>query len=175
MTMILSPAGGVIAQGVDVASGVLGVISAVGQDTFDHWEWSVSPAPPDGLVVEASGATLTAGWRSPPLGLFPLETIDYIIAGTDTQQASATRWQDVPHGVEVVRFMPSSQNARVYTINVTAHGTIMPAAGPDPAAPAPVPEPVTASGRFQIVVEHEYTANRDILKERINASRNAQG
>lgn len=170
MRMTLSPAGGTLTSGFDKDGPVMGTITAGGYHEFTGWDWSLSPDPAGRITVSESGASLKAGWAAPLLGLFPLEEIAYIIPGTLASQATARRWGDVPAGVDVVRFRPHPGGVRRYTLSVTAHGTIMPAASSDPLAPAPEPEPASVSGSFVIEIAHHYDANRDALKERINAS-----
>ncbi|RFA31334.1 hypothetical protein CAI21_01520 [Alkalilimnicola ehrlichii] len=160
MTMELEPANGaILIREFDLESGVVEAIKAKGWDIWTGWEWSSSPALPSSVEVTASPGFLFVGWPDIVPDLFPILAIRYL---DGTTPITVNRWEDVPLGAEVVKFEADPTNKRKYTLSVTATGIRNTPNGP---------QPVSASGEYEIEILQQYNANRDLLKERIDASR----
>ncbi|UTW01231.1 hypothetical protein KDW99_08930 [Marinomonas rhizomae] len=127
-----------------------------GTDFVVSCSYSISPAYPldvFNITASATGVQITA----PSLaGFFPIEFVHYL---QDGESVFAKFWHEVPMGVEIVEFRPSTLRTFTYTLTVTA---------------------TTSSGavystQLAMTVQHDWTPGKLKLLEYVDAFRRANG
>ncbi|MCS4503894.1 hypothetical protein NYO91_07360 [Arhodomonas aquaeolei] len=109
---------------------------------------------PEQTVMDIAGSAdaLTVSADS-LVGLFPIESIEYLLGG---ELGEVDDWGDLPaEAEEVIAFKPSTDTEYTFTLDVTAH----------------LEDGTTESASYELVVQQDWTAGRDRLKAEVDARR----
>ena len=125
------------------------------------WSWSLSLPRTEGTNISfsASGNSLTVSYFD-NIGLFQLQTIDYLTDGTKSSLTSVTSWDDVNNESDIIKMLSSDKTTMNVDLSVTATGT-----SSDPETGATSESSV--SGNYVITIYTDYSINRDILLSRL--------
>ena len=125
------------------------------------WSWSLSPSRTEdtNISVTSSEAGLTVSYFD-NIGLFQLETIDYLTDRTKSSLTSVSSWEDLNNESDIIKMISSSQTTINIDLSVTATGT-----STDPETGASSES--TVSGNYTVTVYTDYSINRDILLNRL--------
>lgn len=118
---------------------------------------SLSPAPQVAVLditADAGGVSVAADNLA---GLFGIEFIDYLRNGGI---ARITRWDDLPASAEeIIEFRPSRLRSRTYQLLIAAE----------------LSDGSEELASYTIIIDQNWTAGRDRLKEEMNARSNQTG
>lgn len=126
-------------------------------DSVTGYSYSISPAYPQDILTITTSSEEGVRITAPSLaGFFPIEFVHYL---HDGESVFADFWHDVPLGVEIVEFRPSTLRTFTYSLTVTA---------------------TTSSGAvysttLDMTVEHDWTPGKLKLLEYVDAIRRANG
>lgn len=135
-----------IVQETDPATGLPAPIAVTGY----HGE--ISPAQP--LLTVTPGASALTVSAATLAGLFPFESLEYLRGG---QLEQVGTWEELPADAEdLVAYRPSRATERAYTLTATAT----------------LADGSEESTAYALVIQQDWSAGRDRLKEEVDARRN---
>ena len=125
------------------------------------WNWSLSPSRTEDkdISIISSGNILTVSYFD-NIGLFQLETIDYLTNGSKSSLTSVRSWDDVNNESDIIKMLSSDKTTINIDLSVTATGTLTD-------SETGATSESTVSGNYTITVYTDYSINRDILLSRL--------